>query len=69
VNVDTGTPPYGNSRMLVTDFPGNKTLSSREAHTSVISSANARVFEPVWRYMLTEEVGDDPTGLNRRVAP
>lgn len=55
-NVDTATPPYGHSRMLFTDFPGGKTLTSREAHTSVISSANAKVFEPVWRYMLTAEV-------------
>jgi hypothetical protein len=42
--------------MLFTDFHGGKTVTSREAHTSVISSANARVFEPVWRYMLTEKV-------------
>ncbi len=55
-NVDTATPPYNHSRMLFTDFPGGKTLASRDAHTTVISSANARAFEPVWRYMLTEEV-------------
>ncbi len=55
-NVDTATPPFGHSRMLFTDFPGGKKLTSQEAHTSVISNANARVFEPVWRYMLTEEV-------------
>ena len=52
-NVDTSHPPYGNSRMLFTDFPGGRTLSSREAHTAVIANANARVFEPVWRYLLT----------------
>ncbi|MES2696765.1 MAG: hypothetical protein V4773_25075 [Verrucomicrobiota bacterium] len=56
VNVDTATPPYSHSRMLFTDFPGGKELSSREAHTAVISSRNVKTFEPVWRYMLTEEV-------------
>lgn len=56
VNVDTAIPPYGHSRMLFTDFPGGKKLESGEAHTSVISSRNAAVFEPVWRYMLTEEI-------------
>lgn len=54
-NVDNATPPYNHSRMLFTDFPGGKKLTSQEAHTSVIANANAKVFEPVWRYMLTEE--------------
>lgn len=55
VDVDQATPPYGHSRMLFTDFPGGRQLTSREAHTAVISNRNAETFGPVWRYMLTEE--------------
>lgn len=55
VNVDNATPPYSHSRMLFTDFPGGKRLTSREAHTSVISNRNSDTFGLVWRYMLTEE--------------
>lgn len=55
VNVDQATPPYGHSRMLFTDFPGGKQLTSREAHTAVIANRYAETFGPVWRYMLTEE--------------
>lgn len=53
VDVDTVPPPYRHSRILFTDYPGG-TLESKEAHSSVISWKNAAVFEPVWRYMLTE---------------
>jgi hypothetical protein len=56
VNVDTAAPPYGGTRILVTDFPGGRTLSSREAHTAVISGRNAAHFDPVWRYLLTAPV-------------
>lgn len=55
VNVDKTNPPYSHSRMLFTDFPGGKRLTSREAHTSVIANRNVETFGPVWRYMLTEE--------------
>lgn len=55
VDVDQATLPYGHSRMLFTDFPGGKKLTSREAHTAVISNRNVDTFGPVWRYMLTEE--------------
>lgn len=55
-NVDRVAPPYGHTRMLFTDFPGGKTLTSREAHTAVIANRNLAVFEPVWRYMLTAAV-------------
>lgn len=56
VDIDTSAPPYRHSRMLVTDFPGEKKLTSSEAHTSVISSRNAAHFHPVWQYLLTEPV-------------
>ncbi|HEY1107845.1 MAG TPA: hypothetical protein VGE76_04405 [Opitutaceae bacterium] len=55
VNVDQATLPYSHSRMLFTDFPGGKQLTSREAHTAVISNRNVETFGLVWRYMLTEE--------------
>lgn len=55
VLVDVAQPPYRHSRILVTNYPGS-TLTSQEAHTSVISWRNAAVFERVWRYMLTEPV-------------
>lgn len=55
VDVDQATLPYGHSRMLFTDFPGGKQLTSREAHTAVISNRNVDTFGLVWRYMLTEE--------------
>lgn len=55
VNVDTEKPPYRHTRILTTNYPG-RDLTSKEAHTTVISFRNASVFEPVWRYMLTETV-------------
>jgi pimeloyl-ACP methyl ester carboxylesterase len=55
VDVDKEAPPYQHSRILFTNYPGG-TLDSKEAHTAVISWRNAGVFEPVWRYMLTEPV-------------
>jgi pimeloyl-ACP methyl ester carboxylesterase len=55
VDVDIEAPPYRHSRILFTNYPGG-TINSKEAHTSVISWRNAAVFEPVWRYMLTEPV-------------
>jgi hypothetical protein len=53
VDVDAAAPPYRHSRILFTNYPGGN-LSSKEAHTAVISWRNAGVFEPVWRYLLTE---------------
>ncbi len=53
VDVDRESPPYRHSRMLTTNHPGTK-LDSKTAHTSVMSPRNADVFEPVWRYLLTE---------------
>lgn len=52
VIVDTAAPPYRGARMLFTNYPGG-TLSSQEAHTSVISWRNADVFGRVWRHLLT----------------
>lgn len=53
VDVDRERPPYRHSRILTTDYPGTK-LDSKTAHTSVMNPRNADVFEPVWRYLLTE---------------
>ncbi len=55
VIVESAEPPYRHSRMLATNYPGG-TLTSQEAHTTVISFRNAAIFEPVWRYMLSEPV-------------
>ncbi len=55
VDVDRAEPPYRHARILTTNYPGG-TVTSREAHTSVISWRNAAVFEKVWRYLLTEPV-------------
>ena len=61
VDVDKTTPPFKNSRILITDYP-NKPLTSIEAHTSLMSDGRTPVdkdglpyFKPVWIYMLTAE--------------
>jgi pimeloyl-ACP methyl ester carboxylesterase len=54
VDVDTTPAPYQHSRILTTNYPG-KTLTSKEAHTSVINPRMAEVFQKVWKYMLTEK--------------
>lgn len=53
VIVERAEPPYRHSRILATDYPGGS-LTSQEAHTSVITARNAAIFAPVWQYMLTE---------------
>lgn len=55
VLVESAEPPYRHSRILATNYPGG-TLTSQEAHTSVITSRNADVFARVWHYMLTAPV-------------
>lgn len=54
VSVDQATPPYKNSHILMTNFPGTK-VSSETAHASMINPANQQLFSEVWRYMLTAE--------------
>ena len=55
VDVDRAKPPYNESRILITNYPGGK-IPSGEAHTSVISPRNEAVFGDVWTYMLTAPV-------------
>jgi hypothetical protein len=55
VIVESAEPPYRHARILATNYPGG-TLTSQEAHTTVISFRHAAVFDPVWRYMLTAPV-------------
>ena len=59
VDVDLEKPPFKNSRILVTNYPGTE-LSSLRAHTSVIGDGATPktadgdfYFKPVWHYMLT----------------
>lgn len=59
VSVDKVKPPYANSRILTTNFPG-KPVTSTVAHTSEVSDGNTPenaagepLFKPVWLYMLT----------------
>lgn len=52
-NVDGKMPPYDNSRILITSYPGHA-ISSKEAHVSGISN---QIFKPVWKHMLTFEGG------------
>jgi hypothetical protein len=61
VDVDKSTPPFKNSRILITDYPG-KPLSSVEAHTSLMSDGRTPLdkdgvpyFRPVWIYLLTAD--------------
>ncbi|WP_146852308.1 BPSS1187 family protein [Brevifollis gellanilyticus] len=54
VKVEDSKPPYGNSRMLMTNYPGEK-VDSLTAHATMLSPKNRELFEPVWRYMLLHE--------------
>ena len=61
INVDSATPPFRHSRILVTNFPGTP-LPSLRAHSSVIGDKSTPRtetgdyrFRPVWHYMLTNE--------------
>lgn len=56
VNVDDATPPYGNSRRLITNIDVNN--DAGKAHGIVLSAA---AWDDVWRYLFThpvELVGD-----------
>lgn len=64
VSVDKVKRPFGNSRMLFTNFEGSPTESVR-AHASVIGDGivpkdkdGKPVFRPVWEYMMTADVKD-----------
>ena len=50
--VDGAMPPYGNSRILITNYPGRQ-ISSKAAHVVGLSDP---VFKPAWIYMLTAGV-------------
>jgi dienelactone hydrolase len=59
VSVDKSNPPYRNSHILSTNYPGTP-VPSIQAHTSVVadgasplSKDGTRLFKPVWIYMLT----------------
>ena len=52
VDVDREDPPYRNSRVLVTNFPGTQ-VDSKTAHGTAIANKNQAVFRKVWIYMLT----------------
>lgn len=59
VSVDTLAPPFNNSHILATNYPGTR-LVSAQAHTSVVGDGSSpfaqdgsRLFKPVWVYMLT----------------
>jgi hypothetical protein len=61
IDVDKVAPPFSNSRILVTDYPG-KPLTSIEAHTSLMGDGRTPLdkdgvpyFKPIWIYMLTAE--------------
>lgn len=61
VDVDKVAPPFNNSRILITDYPG-KPLTSSEAHTSLMGDGRTPIdkdgvpyFKPVWIYMLTAD--------------
>lgn len=64
VNVDQSTPPYGNTRRLITDFDVGG--DARVAHSSVVPGRRARkdpatgdyMHEDVWRYLYTHPVDD-----------
>lgn len=48
VSVDGAMPPYGNSRILITSYPGRQ-ISSKAAHVVGLSDP---AFKPAWIYML-----------------
>ncbi len=61
VDIDKTKPPFNNSRILITDYPGS-TVTSLVAHTSVMGDSRTPLdkdgiplFKPVWIYMLMAE--------------
>jgi hypothetical protein len=56
VDVDQEAPPYRNSRVLVTNYPGTR-VDSTTAHGTAISNKNQAEFRKVWIYMLTAPTG------------
>lgn len=62
VSVDTEKPPYKNTRILTTNYPGTP-MESIPAHVSVMADGTAPrnpdgslMFKPVWVYMLSTAV-------------
>lgn len=62
VSVDKEKPPFANSRVLTTNYPGTP-VTSTVAHTSEVSdggtpksTSDKPLFRPVWLYMLTDEI-------------
>jgi len=53
VDAATSQYPFNHARILCTTYPSTK--KSKEAHTSVVATANAARWETVWTYMLTEQ--------------
>jgi hypothetical protein len=53
VMVEHSKPPFENSRVLMTNYPGTK-VDSRTAHGTMVSPKNEERFGGVWRYMLTK---------------
>jgi hypothetical protein len=60
VDVDKTGPPYKNSRILITNYPGTE-ITSVEAHTMIMGdgrtpmgSGGVPLFKAVWIYMLTK---------------
>jgi pimeloyl-ACP methyl ester carboxylesterase len=56
VDIDREEPPYRNSRVLVTDYPGTR-VDSKTAHGTAIANGNQAVFRKTWIYMLTTPTG------------
>lgn len=54
VKVEDSMPPYGASRIFMTNHPGTE-VDSRTAHGTMISGRNKALVEPVWRHMLLHE--------------
>ncbi|MGB0579383.1 MAG: BPSS1187 family protein [Limisphaerales bacterium] len=62
VNVDNASPPYGNSRRLITSLDVKN--NTRRAHSAVTPGSStpknpdgSLAYEDVWRYMFTHPVG------------
>ena len=53
VMVDQATPPFENSHVLMTNYPGGH-IESLKAHGTMIDPKNEALFKPVWTYMLTQ---------------
>jgi hypothetical protein len=53
VYVDGAQPPFGNSHILMTNYPGEY-VSSETAHATMINPKYKTMFGNVWIYMLTK---------------